>query len=460
MNAPDPSRLNPPEAAAGRRGGFVRSVMVLVSGTALAHGITAAAMPILSRLYSPADFGLLAVFSACLGIVSAVACLRFERAIALPASSSEAADLLWLSVLCCLVISAVLALPALLAPAAVAHSLGQPALAPFVGLLPLGFLLAGCYSALQFWHVREKHFGWLAKTRIGQSAGSAGAQIGMGVASAGPIGLLIGQVMNTGIACVALSGALRRSALPSWTHLRGLIYRYRRFPMLSAPEALANAAALQLPVILIAGAVAPAEAGYLSMAMFVIQAPMSLMGTAVSQVFLSQAPQALREQRMGAFTTQVLGGLFKTGAGPLLAIGLLAPLLFPTVFGAGWERAGWLVTWMTPWFLAQFLAVPLSMSLHVCGRQREALLLQIAGMGLRVGLVLVALRWAPSAVAEIYSISGALFYVGYLLLVLHVTGASVSEVCHAFKDGLSAALGWVVLAGGLGLLMLLLGPAA
>ena len=186
MNAPDPSRLNPPEAAAGRRGGFVRSVMVLVSGTALAHGITAAAMPILSRLYSPADFGLLAVFSACLGIVSAVACLRFELAIAL-------ADLLWLSVLCCLVISAVLALPALLAPAAVAHSLGQPALAPFVGLLPLGFLLAGCYSALQFWHVREKHFGWLAKTRIGQSAGSAGAQIGMGVASAGPIGLLIGQ---------------------------------------------------------------------------------------------------------------------------------------------------------------------------------------------------------------------------------------------------------------------------
>lgn len=454
MNAPDPSRLNPPATATGRHSGFVRAVLLLVGGTALAHGITAAAMPILSRLYSPADFGLLAVFAGSLGIVSVVACLRLELAIALPATTAEATDLLWLSLLCCALFSAVLAVPVLLLPDTVAKALGQPALAPFLGLLPLGVLLAGCYSALQFWHVREKRFGWLAKTRIVQSGGSAGAQIALGLGQAGPIGLLIGQLLNTGIACLALAGALqRRGPRPSWMRIQEMFGRYRRFPLLSAPEALANAAALQLPVILIAGAASPAEAGYLSMAMFVIQAPMSLIGTAISQVYLSQAPMALREQRLGTFTAEVLGGLIKSGAGPLIAIGLLAPLLFAPVFGAGWERAGWLVAWMTPWFLAQFLAVPLSMSLHVCGRQREALWLQLAGLALRVGMVLIAIEWAPGAVAETYAVSGALFYTCYLSMVLYSTGATPGAIRQHLNAGLKSIFGWTIAASILALII-------
>lgn len=229
--------------------------------------------------------------------------------------------------------------------------------------------------------------------------------------------------------------------------------RYRRFPLLSAPEALANAAALQLPVILIAGAASPAEAGYLSMAMFVIQAPMSLIGTAISQVYLSQAPMALREQRLGTFTAEVLGGLIKSGAGPLIAIGLLAPLLFAPVFGAGWERAGWLVAWMTPWFLAQFLAVPLSMSLHVCGRQREALWLQLAGLALRVGMVLIAIEWAPGAVAETYAVSGALFYTCYLSMVLYSTGATPGAIRQHLNAGLKSIFGWTIAASILALII-------
>ncbi len=159
MNA-DPSRpLNTPEPASGTEPkGFLRSVLVLVSGTALGHGITAASMPVLSRLYGPADFGLLAVFASCLGILSVIACLRFELAIPLPKSTQESGDLLRLSLVCCAALSLLIGLPVWLWPAPIAKLLGQAALAPYLGLLPLGVLLAGSYSAFQFWHVREKRF--------------------------------------------------------------------------------------------------------------------------------------------------------------------------------------------------------------------------------------------------------------------------------------------------------------
>jgi len=423
----DPSRpLNTPEPASGTEPkGFLRSVLVLVSGTALGHGITAASMPVLSRLYGPADFGLLAVFASCLGILSVIACLRFELAIPLPKSTQESGDLLRLSLVCCAALSLLIGLPVWLWPAPIAKLLGQAALAPYLGLLPLGVLLAGSYSAFQFWHVREKRFSWLAQTRVGQSAGSAATQIGMGIAGIGPIGLLLGHVMNTGVACVALGGALRRAEpWPTVSRLRQLARTYRRFPLWSTPEALANSAALHIPVILIAAAVAPAEAGYLTMALFVIQAPMSLIGTAIGHVYVSQAPAALREQRLGPFTAEVFSGLWRAGAGPLLALGILSPLLFEPVFGDGWSRAGWLVTWMTPWFIAQFLAVPLSMALHVTGHQSIALILQTAGLILRIGLVASASLWAPGREAESYAVSGAVFYTVYLLVILRVTGAA------------------------------------
>ena len=65
-------------------GGFRHSVGVLVSGGVLAHGITALALIVITRLYTPADFSVLAVYGSLLTIISVLACLRFEVAIPLP----------------------------------------------------------------------------------------------------------------------------------------------------------------------------------------------------------------------------------------------------------------------------------------------------------------------------------------------------------------------------------------
>jgi O-antigen/teichoic acid export membrane protein len=440
----------PPTAA---HKGFVRAVLVLVSGTALAHGLTAAALPVVSRLYSPADFGVLAVFSSLLSIIAVAACLRFELAIPLPEADEDALQLLAVSLMCCLSLSLLIALAVALAPDWIARQLGQPGLAKHLWLLPAGVLLAGAYSALQFWHVRHKHFTLLARTRVAQSAGSGVTQIGLGWGGIGPLGLLLGYMMNTSIAFLALGGQpLRAAPGISGRRMRALAFEYRRFPQYSSFEALANSASIQLPIIMIAALATASEAGYLMMAMYVAQAPMSLIGTAVSQVYLSRAPEELRAGRLGPFTAEILSGLFKAGVGPLLAIGILSPALFGLVFGGGWERAGWLVAWMTPWFVLQFLAVPVSMALAVTGHQRASLLLQLLGLGLRVGMVWSAGRWHASLASEAYAISGALFYLAYLSLILVVVRAPLRRLLSGLTGSLTASLAWTgaaaLLAGG------------
>jgi len=88
------------------RGGFVRSVGVLVGGTAFAQALTVLALPLVTRLYTPFDFSVLAVFVSILSIISVAACLRLEIAIPLPESDEDAANLLALALCACSVVSA------------------------------------------------------------------------------------------------------------------------------------------------------------------------------------------------------------------------------------------------------------------------------------------------------------------------------------------------------------------
>lgn len=430
------------------RGSFIRAVLLLSSAGMLAHGITALAMPILARLYQPADFGLLSVLSSSLGILSVAACLRYELAIALPQDARDADQLLVLSLAVCTALSLGLALAIGLAPEAAMTLLRQPGLNPYLWMLPVGVWLAGTYAALQAWHVRHAEFGRLARTRIAQSGGSAGLQMAGGWLGAGPAGLLLGQVANTGIACLALMAPAWAAVRAShWQTLRRVASEYRRFPIYSTAEALANSVAVYLPVILVAAYAGPAEAGYLGMAMYVAQAPMSLIGNSISQVFLSRAAQEHRDARLAAFTGEVLNGLIKAGVGPLIALGITAPHLCGWLFGAGWGRTGWLVSWMTPWFLLQFLVVPMSTTLHICGRQRAALLLQLAGLVLRLGGVWLLYRTGLGHVSEGYAVTGALFYGIYLAVVLSVAGVPVSQVWHGLRTNARTILLWAGTAG-------------
>lgn len=431
-------------SSGSRRGGFMRAVLVLVSGTALAHALTALALPFLSRLYQPADFGLLAVFSGLLSILSVSACLRYELAIPLATDDDEAMGLLALSLICAAGISALLAVPILLAPDQIASLLGQPLLEPYLLLLVPGTALAGGFSALQFWYVRQQRFALLARTRVAQSAAAASTQIGFGWAGLTPLGLLLGYMLNVGIACLSLGGSLirQRSPLP-WGRLSALAASYSRFPKYSTLEALANTAAIQIPIIMIAAQANAAEAGYLMLALYVMQAPMALIGGAISQVYLSRAADENRLGRLATFTTEVLSGLCKTGLGPLLMAAVVSPLAFSIVFGPQWDRAGWLVVWMTPWFMLQFITVPISTALHVTGRQKQALQLQLFGLALRVMTVLIVADLHPAALSEAYAVSGAILYGAYLLMILRAVKVAPLDALQALRPALRPAIGWL-----------------
>ena len=389
----------------------MRSVGVLAGGTAFAQALTVLVLPILTRLYTPADFSVLAVYISILGLVSVVACLRLEIAIPMPQRDEDAANVLAITLCSSATTAALLGVTVWLYPQYLLNLVDQPALAPYLWLLPLGVWLASSYAALQYWATRQKKFTAIAKTRLTQAVGGAGTQISMGWAEIAPFGLLFGHMITSGAGVIGLGrSALKydRLALKSirLSRMRRVFREYDRFPKYSTFDALANTAGIQVPIIVVAATAIGSEAGFLILAMRAMQAPLSLIGGAVAQVYLSRAPQQHRDGQLANLTADVVGGLVKTGVGPLFFAGLVAPPVFAIVFGDEWRRAGELVVWMTPWFVFQFLSSPISMVMHVRSWQKAMLGLTISGLLLRLGAVGLALRFDHLALCFISRVTG------------------------------------------------------
>ncbi|MHB1410785.1 MAG: lipopolysaccharide biosynthesis protein, partial [Acidovorax defluvii] len=358
------------------RASFARSVGVLAGGTAAAQAIGVLVLPVITRLYSPADFSVLAVYASILGIVAGVACLRLDIAIPLPERDEDAANLLAVALLCSTGVAMLAALAVWWFPERIVNAAGQPGLQPFLWMIPLGILLASAYSSIQFWATRKKRFTAIARTRVGQTTGSTLTQLAGGLFNAlGPFGLLLGQLIGSGAGVFGLGRAAWREDQQAlrgitWADMRRVFFAHDRFVKYSTFEAFANNGAIQLPVIIIAAVAVGPEAGYLFLAMRAMAIPIGLIGGAVSQVYLSRAPEEYRAGRLAPFTLKAIAGLMHTGVGPLLFAGIVSPVAFPVVFGTDWQRAGEMVAWMTPWFILQFVSSPVSMSLHVTKNQR------------------------------------------------------------------------------------------
>src|SRR5690606_36417354 len=177
-----------------------------------------------------------------------------------------------------------------------------------------------------------------------------------GFAGATPLGLLLGQIAQSGAGAYRLA----RSTLASVRqeqhkiHISGLIQRFReysRYPKYSTWEALANSGAIQFPIIVIAGMTAGAETGFIMLAMRLLAAPMGLIGGAVSQVYLAEAAVKYQSGELESFTRKIIVQLAKTGVIPVFLAAFTVSLFVPLVFGEGWGRAGALISWMASWFL-------------------------------------------------------------------------------------------------------------
>lgn len=442
---------------ASRSRSFTADVLKLVTGTTLAQVITILASPLLTRLYGPEAFGFLALFTSITSIIGVLVCMRYELAIMLPKTDEEAANLLILSLLSVGVVSG-LTVPALyLSSDTLLSLLRTPDLAPYLILVPPFVFVSGIFLALNYWNSRTRQFGRLSVARVTSSLTTTGTQLGGGFAGYATGGGLIGaSMLGSLVSTVVLGGQIWRDDRIllyksfSWKGILAGLRRYKKFPLFDSTSAILDAVSWQLPVLLLATFFSPIVVGFYALGFRVLQLPMSLVGSAIAQVFFQRAAEAYKSGDLAPFVQNIVTVLLRIIVFPMLLLAIVGPDIFIVVFGEEWGEAGVYIQILSVWAIFWFLYSPVSTIYVVLEKQKFGLIFNIFNIltcslslliGGTIGSVFLALT--------LFSLSGAAVYAAFCILLMTRSGIALRDSIQIFARTLAYSV------PGLGILLLI-----
>jgi len=366
-----------------------------MSGTAIAQAIPILVSPILSRIYSPDDFGVLALFMAISIVISMIATGRYELAIMLPEEKRDATNILALSVILTGFTTIITLILVLVLKDFAANFFDDPGIENWLYFIPLVVFFTGTYNAFNYWSTRHKTFKRNAASRISQSAVMVGTNLSLGFARYGAIGLVAGYIAGQIIATVVLSWKTLRNYSDLTKDIsRHLIMenarKYRNFPKINTPHAFIGSLQDHGIVYVIMAFFNKAILGSYAFAFSLVTAPATLIGSSIYQVFYQKATRALQDgQDIQAMVLRIYRNLFMIGL-PIFAILFFwGPPIFGFVFGEDWVMAGEIARIISPWLFLNFMATPVSCITVIMNKQWQGMLLSVADLSLKVTAIVI-----------------------------------------------------------------------
>ena len=396
-----------------------------MTGTTIAQAIPIAISPILTRIYTPEDFGVFALYVSLASVMSVVATGRYELAIMLPKKDEDAMNVVVLSIAIAFLVSLISLVIVSVFNESITGLLGNPEISKWLYFIPLTVLLTGMYQSFNYWLNRKKYYKKLAEGKIWRSGTTAVTNLGMGFGYTGCSGLIVGSVFGQVFATFILGKLVWISYLNKMIHIDRyriftLFKKYKNFPIFNVPNALIDAVRLSGINILIARFFTVGILGQFSLAWKMVQVPVSLLGGSMAQVFFQEISQT-QDVQLYEKVIRFLKKSFLAALPIFITIYLFAPEIFSFVFGEKWKLAGEAASVMAPWLFLYFMSMPLANIFIVMNRQEIVLGVSIVYMLVPLSVIFFQHEYGFIYVLKTVTFMMSVVLLLYIGLVLNYT---------------------------------------
>jgi lipopolysaccharide exporter len=422
-----------------RSDSFLRNALTLATGTTISQIITLAALPVLTRLYTPSDFGLLAAFTVLCTIISTLACLGYEPAIVLPKRNGTALCLWVLCIQAGLLVTATSAIIFTIWPAEISELAGNAELAEVLQLVPLVVFAWSVTVATTQWCTRHREFSAISASNVANRSTAVVGQFSFGIlpSIAGSLGLIMGFVIGSLAGMSVLLQHLRKTLQSRlWNSLRlsrvlVIVYCYRDYPGYGLSSNLIGAMVRALPVFSLGYFFSAAAVGHFALANQLVAAPVQLVTSSIVDVFFERAKRAHRDGDLAAVTARIYGLLISLLMTPLALLSISAPELISLLLGDEWLQAGVYIRWLAIWFFSLSAITPLFRIFLVLNRQKELAVINVISLVVSAAALLVGGLYGDATETIIwFCIGSALVRTGEALRVMHITGNRMQLVAE------------------------------
>ncbi len=325
---------------------FAKNIFKLMSGTIIAQLIPILLTPILSRLYSPEDFGIYSLFTSTCSILMIIATGRLQLAIMLPKEDKEAIRIMILSVMLAIGVSIILILILLLSGDFMLKLLSIRSLGLVVYVVPIYLIVNSVVYLCQYYYNRKQRFSNIRNIMIMGAVVSGGVNVGIGIIHPIHAGLIFGG-LTAPMFCIYWwikhDISLIKETLFSTTikDYERLAMRYIKHLTLAVPGGLMNAISASLPIYLLNYYYASGIVGQYMMSQRLIALPISFIMTAFIEAFRQNASNIYNSSgNMRPFLLRYTKYLFFISILPFTILVLAAPYVFTFVLGKAWNEAG------------------------------------------------------------------------------------------------------------------------
>ncbi len=336
---------------------FISSILMLVSGTALAQIINIAFYPLITRLYGPDSFGSLGYFSALLSFIVPFSTLCYPLALVLPKKETQVRLLIDISLKLSILVFFIVAIYFFII------NYFYPDLVPFrrsYYFVPVGVFFSSLVMIYSQLAIRRMHYKIISSLAVIIAVLGGFLKISIGYFFATDIALISISIFLLIINFLYLFFLLKIKLSFSEIfclkkkHL-AIAYRYIRFPFFRMPHSVLAIVSQIAPVFLLTFYFGTSYAGYFVLTRAILTAPVTLMGKAVYDVSYPRINdnynKGLGNYDFIVKTTMILAVISLV---PLFFIFMFGDFFFMKVFGDEWAVSGTYAAWMSLWFAFNF----------------------------------------------------------------------------------------------------------
>ncbi len=407
---------------------FYKNVITLVGGSTIATAIPVIITPILSRLFTPDEFGALAVFISLTLILSSFSTGRFELAILLPKNESRANYLVLLSIITSFLLCVIFLIIIIIFDDWIALTLNFEGQLPrvFIYLVPFTVFMLSLTQVFNYQLIRKKRFKAISGSNVVKTASVPGVQLSLynysssGLAS----GFIFGSTFGT---LVFGYFALKKTTLFSQRYKKSLFKKlallYSDFPKYSAPHSFTNTTSSNLPQLLLSSFFTPAVTGAYAFSTRICFTPIRLLSASVHQVFSQSISEQYNQgKNIYPTTLKAIKQIALVGIIPFLILLAFSPQIFGFVFGEEWIEAGVYSQILAPYLYLVFVLTPITFIPMLLNRQRKAFVIDICYLLLRAIALLIGSMFFDAIIAiSLFSLVGFFVQLYVLFWILQIS---------------------------------------
>lgn len=340
------------------RDNFIR----LASASAGSQVIALATLPILTRLYTPTDFAVLAIFTAALAMSLSISTWRYEWILPNSKTIEEAAQYFIVSMGMSGVISIMILILIIFG-----HYSFPDNFAPirnFEWILLLGILIGSLRSVLNSWMVYIGKLKWLANSIFVQTLITTVLSIVLALVFEATGKILVGSyVIGLGFGCLTIivtqAASLRALFLVKLKGALSLAITQKKLAATSTLVSIMNALTYNMQIFLLSTLFGPAAAGQYSVTNRLSSAPVKLVSSAIANSFWSEATALSKSkpETMLPFYYAILKRLTAI-AGLLIFFNIGLSFFIDDLLGGQWDGTAYYLLALLPYTVSVLIFGP------------------------------------------------------------------------------------------------------